>query len=84
MTPLKLVSADWATVRATIIEQDGLIGLLSWKLKENHGWTFRLASAWRDDWVDIDFWNDTAKSMFLLKYSHLIEKSLKELNKATG
>ena len=81
-TPIKLLEEDWVKVKHTIIETRGLNGTLSWVLKREQGWTWR--QAYYGEPVSIDFWTDSAKSMFLLSYSHLIPKSLKTFNKNTG
>lgn len=81
-TPIKLLLEDWEKVRQDIIEKNGLSGSLSWRLKLLHGWTWRQAY-WGEP-VNIDFWTDSAKSMFLLTYSHLIAKSLKMYAKNSG
>ena len=78
-TPIKLLIEDWEKVRQDIIEKNGVSGLLSWRLKLLHGWTWR--QSYFGQPVEIDFWNDSAKSMFLLQYSHLIAKSLKMYTK---
>lgn len=81
-TPIKLLFEDWEKVRQDIIEKNGLAGSLSWRLKREHGWTYR--QPYQGDVVHIDFWTDSAKSMFLLTYSHLIAKSLKMYRKNNG
>lgn len=81
-TPIKLLLEDWEKVKHFIIETRGLTGTLSWVLKSEQGWTWRQAY-WGEP-VSIDFWTDSAKSMFLLSYSHLISKSLKLFNKNNG
>lgn len=82
MTPLQLYSEEFNLIRKYIIETQGFSSQLTWVLKRDHGWSWR--QAYWDSNVSIDFWSDSAKSMFLLKYSHLIAKSLKTLNKNTG
>lgn len=81
-TPIKLFQEEFNLIRQDIIEKEGITGTFTQVLKRNQGWTWR--QPYRFDPVSIDFWNDSAKSMFLLKYSHLIVKSLKLLNKNTG
>lgn len=81
-SPIKLYQEEFEAVRQNIIETHGVSGILSWVLKRDQGWTWRHAY-WGDP-ISIDFWTDSAKSMFLLKYSHLIDKSLKVLNKNSG
>mgnify|MGYP000668619100 CR=1 FL=1 len=48
--------------------------LISWKLRENLGFTVRehrdfTRDEWRDDYIRLDFWDDYLQTMFLLKYS---------------
>ena len=81
-TPIKLYQEEFNLIRKDIIEKHGISETFTWVLKRDHGWTWRQPYGF--DPVSIDFWNDSAKSMFLLKYSHLIAKSLKTLNKNTG
>lgn len=81
-TPIKLLYEDWEKVRENIIETRGLIGVISFVLKREQGWTWR--QSYFGQPVEIDFWNDSAKSMFLLTYSHLIAKSLKMYRKNNG
>jgi hypothetical protein len=81
-TPIKLLEEDWLKIKQEIINTRGLNGIISWVLKREQGWTWRQAY-WGEP-VSIDFWNDNAKSMFLLTYSHLIAKSLKTFNKNNG
>ena len=81
-TPIKLLYEDWEKVRENIIETRGLIGVLSFVLKREQGWTWR--QRYFGQPVEIDFWNDSAKSMFLLTYSNLIAKSLKMYRKNNG
>lgn len=81
-TPIKLLEEDWLKVKHTIIETRGLTGTLSWVLKSEQGWTWR--QTYYGEPVSIDFWNNSAKSMFLLSYSYLITKSLKLYNKMNG
>jgi hypothetical protein len=82
LTPIKLLLEDWEKVRQDIIEKNGVSGSLSWRLKREHGWTWR--QSYFGNPVEIDFWTDSAKSMFLLTYSHLIAKSLKMYRKNNG
>ena len=81
-TPIKLFYTEWIHIRNQLTEQHGMKGILNSVLKRENGWTYR--SRYFMDDVDIDFWNDSAKSMFLLMYSHLIPKSLKKMNKNSG
>lgn len=81
-TPIKLYDNEFEAVRKDIIETHGISGILSWVLKRDQGWSYR-NRGWNEP-VSIDFWSESAKSMFLLKYSHLITKSLKTLNKNSG
>lgn len=81
-TPIKLLEEDWVKIKHSIIEIRGVNGTFSWVLKREQGWTWR--QAYSGEPVSIDFWNDNAKSMFLLTYSHLIAKSLKLFNKNNG
>ena len=81
-TPMRIFYSEWVHIRNQITEQHGVKGILNMVLKRENGWTYR-SQHFMDD-VSIDFWNDSAKSMFLLTYSHLIPKSLKVLNKNTG
>ena len=81
-TPIKLLLEDYQKVIVQIREDEGLRATLSNVLKREKGWTYR--RPYHDDVVHIDFWTDSAKSMFLLTYSHLITKSLKLYNKNTG
>jgi hypothetical protein len=82
LTPIKLVQDDFENVMQDVREKHGISGTLAWVLKREHGWTWR--QAYYGNPIEIDFWNDSAKSMFLLTYSHLIAKSLKMYNKNTG
>lgn len=81
-TPIKLLYEDWEKVRENIIETRGLTGVISFVLKREQGWSWR--QSYFGQPVEIDFWNDSAKSMFLLTYSHLIAKSLKMYRKNNG
>jgi hypothetical protein len=81
-TPIKLTTDDFESVRKDIIERCGFSSMLMWVLKREHGWTWR--QAYYGEPVSIDFWNNSAKSMFLLSYSHLIAKSLKLYSKNNG
>jgi hypothetical protein len=82
LTPIKLLLEEYQKVIVQIRDDEGLRATLSNVLKREKGWTYR--RPYYDDVVHIDFWNDSAKSMFLLTYSHLIPKSLKLYNKNTG
>lgn len=82
LTPIKLIVYDFENVMKDVREKHGLSGTLAWVLKRDHGWTWRQSYAGEP--VNIDFWNESAKSMFLLNYSHLITKSLKLYSKNTG
>lgn len=81
-TPIKISPEDFDKIRQDIIEKSGVVGQLSFVLKREQGWSWR--QAYIGNPVEIDFWNDNAKSMFLLSYSHLIPKSLKTFNKNNG
>jgi hypothetical protein len=81
-TPIKLMLDEYQKVVMQIREDEGLSKTLTHVLKREKGWTYR--RPYHDDVVYIDFWTDSAKSMFLLTYSHLITKSLKLYNKNTG
>lgn len=78
-TPIKLLYEDWEKVRNFVMETRGVSGLISFVLKREQGWSWR--QSYFGQPVEIDFWNDSAKSMFLLTYSHLIAKSLKMYRK---
>lgn len=82
MTPIKLTPEEFEKIRQDIIEKIGISGVIGWVLKRDQGWTWR--QAYYGEPVHIDFWHESAKSMFLLTYSHLIPKSLKLYNKNTG
>jgi hypothetical protein len=81
-TPLKLYYSEWVHIRNQLKDQHGMKGILNSVLKRESGWTYR-SRQFMDD-VDIDFWDDGAKSMFLLTYSHFIPKSLKMQKKMRG
>ena len=81
-TPIKLLYEDWEKVKHSIIEIRGYSAILNWVLKRDQGWSWR--QAYFGEPVEIDFWNDSAKAMFLLTYSHLIAKSLKLYRKNNG
>jgi hypothetical protein len=81
-TPIKLLEEDWLKIKQELISIRGPAGLINWVLKREQGWTWR--QPYYGEPVSIDFWNDSAKSMFLLTYSHLITKSLKLFNKNNG
>lgn len=81
-TPIHLRYDEWVSIREDIKGQHGIKGILNMVLKEENGWTYRQQHYESD--VYIDFWTDSAKSMFLLMYSHYIPKSLKLMNKNTG
>jgi len=81
-TPIKLLQDDFESVMADVREKHGISGTFAWLLKRDHGWTWR--QAYHGNPIEIDFWNDSAKSMFLLNYSHLIAKSLKLYSKNNG
>lgn len=82
LTPIKLLLDEYQQIIIQIRDDEGLRATLTSVLKREKGWTYR--RPYHDDCVYIDFWNDSAKSMFLLTYSHLIPKSLKSYNKNTG
>jgi hypothetical protein len=82
LSPIKLFPEEFDIVRQDIIQKNGMSGSIMWVLKREHGWTWRQAY-WGEP-VEIDFWTDSAKSMFLLTYSHLIPKSLKMFTKNNG
>ncbi len=73
---------EFESVRKDLIERCGFASAIMWVLKRDHGWTWR--QAYHGEPVFIDFWNDNAKTMFLLSYSHLIAKSLKLYSKNNG
>jgi hypothetical protein len=81
-TPIKILQEEFEKVRSDIIEKNGFSGSLSWVLKRDQGWSWR--QAYIGEPVAVDFWNDSAKTMFLLTYSHLIPKSLKMFTKNNG
>lgn len=81
-TPIKLLDEEWTALMSYIVSIEGPRAAISWVLKRDKGWTYR--RPYYGDPVDIDFWTDNAKSMFLLSYSHLITKSLKLFNKNNG
>lgn len=81
-TPIKLYEEEWQAIRQTILDSEKLSATLNYVLKRDKGWTWR--QAYYGEPICIDFWNESAKSMFLLSYSHLIPKSLKTFNKNTG
>lgn len=78
-TPTKLHYDEFENLLQYIVENEGLSATLSWNLKRNKGWTWR--QSYYGNPVEIDFWTDNAKSMFLLSYSHLLLKSLKFFKK---
>ncbi len=82
LSPLTLRLDEYQEVIATIRDTEGLRATLTNVLKREKGWTYR--RPYHGDVVYIDFWNDSAKAMFLLSYSHLIDKSLKSFNKNNG
>lgn len=81
-TPIRLIYIEFEDLLRYIAQNEGLSATFSWVLKRNKGWTYRNPYYGAD--AHIDFWNESAKSMFLLSYSHLIPKSLKTFNKNTG
>jgi hypothetical protein len=81
-SPIKLLEEEWQVIRQSIIDSEKLSATLNHVLKREKGWTWR--QSYYGEPVCIDFWNDSAKSMFLLSYSHLIPKSLKLYNKNNG
>lgn len=82
LTPIKLLEEDWLRVKQDILDNRGPGGLISWVLKREQGWTWR--QGYFSQPIEIDFWTDSAKSMFLLTYSHHIAKSLKMYRKKSG
>lgn len=81
-TPIKLLEEDWLKIKQDILDARGPSGLISWVLKREQGWTWR--QGYFSQPIEIDFWTDSAKSMFLLTYSHHIAKSLKMYRKKSG
>jgi len=81
-TPIQLLDHEWDAVKTFIKENEGLSATMNHVLKREKGWSYR--SPYYSHPVYIDFWNDSAKSMFLLSYSHLIAKSLKLYSKNNG
>lgn len=81
-TPIKVHPDEFGLVLKEIREKAGNSAALSFRLKLDQGWSWR--QAYYGNPVEIDFWNDSAKSMFLLNYSHLIAKSLKMYSKNSG
>lgn len=81
-TPIKLLNEDWEKIKQDILTIRGPGGLINWVLKRDQGWSWR--QSYFGQPVEIDFWNDSAKSMFLLTYSQHIAKSLKMYSKKSG
>lgn len=78
-TPITILYEEWEELLHYIVAQESVSAIFSINLKRNKGWTYRNGKYGQD--VHIDFWNDNAKAMFLLSYSHIIEKSLKIFKK---
>lgn len=77
---LTLTHRQWTKIYRILVNELGAKGVLSWNLKKNFGYTVRhhrgkdlLTDKWVDD-VRLDFFNESAVSMFRLKFLDILEE----------
>lgn len=75
MTPIKLKPECYRQISDDLLQKYGQKSMLiNWK-KQNLGWTVRLKRDYHRDTVAeiyVDFWEEDAKSLFLLEHSDKI------------
>lgn len=76
---LILTHREWNKIYRILVKELGASGVLSWNLKKNFGYTVRyhrgqdiLLNKWVDD-VRLDFFNESAVSMFRLKFLDILD-----------
>lgn len=73
MTPISLSMRAYDKVLRDVIERHGRKALLMGYKKRVLGWTPRVEDRWGKHRVHIDFWEESAKSLFLLEYSQYVD-----------
>ena len=74
MTPITISTRAYDRILTLLIEQHGQKALLMGYKKRVLGWTPRIEGAYsRKPLVHIDFWDEYAKSLFLLEYSEYVK-----------
>lgn len=80
---LILTHRQWNKIYRILVKELGPSGVLSWNLKKNFGYTVRyhrgqdiLLNKWVDD-IRLDFFNESAISMFRLKFLDILDAEAK-------
>lgn len=75
MTPIELSAWAYERIIQDLVERHGTKALLMGYKKTTLGWTPRMQDRWgKHRRVHIDFWEESAKSLFLLEYSQYLSR----------
>lgn len=74
MTPVELSMCAYSKILQDVVERHGQKALLMGYKKRVLGWTPRVQGRWGKQKVYIDFWEESAKSLFLLEYLEHISR----------
>ena len=72
MTPVEISMRAYSEILQDVVERHGQKALLMGYKKRALGWTPR--NRWGKQTVYIDFWEESAKSLFLLEYLEHISR----------
>lgn len=67
MSPIIITPKKYKEIKDILLEEHGLKAHISFFLKNTHGFTFRFSDVDPRS-ISVDFWNDSAKVLFLLKF----------------
>jgi hypothetical protein len=82
--PLVLSHAQWSRLKTQLtLDYSQGVMMISWRMKDKLGFTVREYQAWKEvgaKWnptsdIRLDFYNDSKRTMFLLKYSEYLSNT---------